>query len=128
MGDKLAQGRPTQREGMINGKPASYWSGRLKEKDAELDALAESRAQEGVAKSARAWAREQEVRNAPKAVQLNEPAEYLDAIESYQKGLVDGGDIEGPLARANDIYKNATSLDQARMTGAILRRASRLNK
>lgn len=126
LGERLAQGRPAKREGMINGKPASYWSGKLKEKDAELDALAESRAQEGVAKSARAWGREQEIRNAPKATQVDEQAEYLDAIESYQKGLVKGGDIDGPLKRANEIYRTSNSLGQAKMVGALLRRASKL--
>ena len=109
-------------------KPASYFKNKLKEKDAELDALAESRAQQGVAKSARAWAREQEVRNAPKAVPVDEQAEYLDAIESYQEGLAKGGDIEGPMRRANEIYKSSNSLGQAKMVGALMRRAANLNK
>jgi hypothetical protein len=119
---------PAKKEGMINGKPASYWSGRLKEKDAELDALAESRAQERMDESTSAWAREQEIRRAPKAVPVDEQAEYLDAIEGYQKGLVDGGDIDAPLKRANEIYRSSDSLGQAKMVGALLRRASALNK
>jgi hypothetical protein len=93
---------------MINGKPASYWSGK---RDAAETELAASRAT-----------------FAPKAVQVDERAEHLDAIDAYQKALVSGGDAEGPLRRANDIYRSADSLGQARMVGDVLRRASALNK
>ena len=104
LGDRVTQGRPLKREGMINGKPASYWSGRLKETEAEIS------------------------KGIPKAVQVDEQAEYLDAIEGYQKGLVSGGDIDGPLRRANEIYRSSNSLGQAKMVGALLRRASNINK
>ena len=89
-------------------KPASYFSGRLREKNAELTASA--------------------ARGTPKAVQVDERAEHLGAIDAYQKALVSGGDAEGPLRRANDIYRSADSLGQARMVGDVLRRASALNK
>lgn len=82
-------------------KPASYFSGRLREKDAELTASA-----------------------AP----VDQRAEHLGAIDAYQKALVSGGDAEGPLRRANEIYRSADSLGQARMVGDVLRRASALNK
>lgn len=117
MADRLAQGRPApaaqaapapRREGMINGKPASYWA---EKRDAAETELAASQA-----------------RGIPKATEVDEQAEYLDAIEGYQKGLVDGGDIDAPLKRANEIYRSSSSLGQAKMVGALLRRASALNK
>jgi hypothetical protein len=93
---------------MINGKPASYWAAKRDVAETELTAS--------------------QANFAPKATQVDEQAEYLDAIEGYQKGLVDGGDIDAPLKRANEIYRSSDSLGQAKMVGALLRRASALNK
>lgn len=55
--------------------------------------------------------------------------QYLAEVENYQAGLASGAEgYADANERANEIYRSGNSLDQAKMAGAILRRAAKLNK
>jgi hypothetical protein len=96
-----------QRVSMIDGRPASEVLAEMRTAAATSDAV---------------------TAGAPKAKPVDIVDDYLASVEGYQAGLNGDGDPDAAGARATKLYENASELDKARMSGALMKRAAELNK